>query len=356
MRDKGSKWIGLLLVLLLGSTAIVRAQDDEGEMGFDEVEEEAPIAAATSWADRVHLSGRFDFNFEADNLGGGEKNERFRTYHRFIFLKADLGERLLLEAEVVDQVYYEIKYRINQRLGLRVGRVWVPFGLSPFHHYYGGVQGDPFSGKLVPNVWAEQGVVLGCEIADGVVSDTYVIRGFSGRPGTVLSLNGGGSEGTLAYGQRLTAHLFGRGLSVAGSVLYNTWGPNGDNRVVLFGGDFSTGYGLLKAPFLRHLRLAGAVARANVEDALLVEGSYNKYGDYIEAQFGAWRPGLTLRMRLGSYVDFDVVDTVNDTHSFNIAAIRREGPLQLIAEYFWNFEEVNEVDNDFLRLHGVVEF
>jgi hypothetical protein len=115
--------------------------EDEDELDFDEIEE-APVHGSTSWADRIHLWGRFDFNLEMENIGGdGDKQDRFRTYHNFIFVKAKLSDQLLFEADVVDQIYYEITYRFSDTAQLKTGKIWVPFGLSPFHHYYGGVQG-----------------------------------------------------------------------------------------------------------------------------------------------------------------------------------------------------------------------
>jgi hypothetical protein len=352
-----------ILLLLLSIHTPSRADDDGEELGFDEVEE-AVHHTATSWADRIHLSGRFDINLEMDNIGGRrDKADRFRTYHNFVFLKVDASQDLVLEAEIVDRVYYEIKYRLNDRAQLTAGRLWVPFGLSPFHHYYGGVQGDPFSGKLLPNVWAEQGVSLGYTLFEDcagatLTGDSYAIRGFDSSGGRVLQLNSGGSEGVIAVGQRLVLHLFSQRLSLSGSALYNGWGPNNDNRLLLWGTDLAADYNLIKLPLFKDLRFNGALARAEIKDKGFVAGDgwYNKYGDYVQIDYGHWRPGLVLRSRLGSYVDFDDVKTAKDTHSLNLAVIRRMGPLLCMAEYFWNFEAVDEINNDFFRLHVALEF
>ncbi len=365
-----SNWVArslIILAALLITTVNAAEDDEEEEVDFDDVEERAPHTLK-SWSDRIHLSGRFDFNLEMENLGGdGAKPDRFRTYHHFIFLKADISKKLLLEAELIDQVYYEMTYRLTDGVELKAGKIWVPFGLSPFHHYYGGVQGDPFTGKLLPNVWAELGASIRYPILKdwrglSVFGDSYIVRGFEEASGRVLALNAGGSDDVFAYGQRLTIKTLKDRLTVAGSALYNKWGTDNDQEVFLWGGDFSTAYGLLKAPGIRHLRFSGAAARAEIRDRTLVEsanndqGWYYKYGDFVEVHYGRWQPDLTFRVRYGSYIDFDDVVTNNDTHSINVAAIRRMGPLVVIAEHFWNFEEVDEVPNDLFRLHAVVEF
>jgi hypothetical protein len=338
--------------------------DDGEEMSFDDVVEEVHHAAS-GWADRVHISGRFDLNLEMENLGGDRhKADRFRTYHNFVFLKVDASENLVLEAEIVDRVYYEMKYRVGERLEFKAGRLWVPFGLTPFHHYYGGVQGDPFSGKLVPNVWAEQGAGLAYTLFEDrlgatLTGDTYAIRGFDGSGGRVLQLNGGGSEGVIAVGQRLVLHIFERHLTLAASSLYNAWGPaDSNNSLTLWGGDLMADYNLLRLPLIKDLRVSAAFARAEIRDKAVISGGgwYYKYGDYLQVDYGHWRPGLVLRGRFGTYIDFDEVETAKDTHSLNIAVIRRMGPLSCMAEYFWNFEAVDETKDDFLRLHMVLEF
>ena len=149
---------------------------------------------------------------------------------------------------------------------------------------------------------------------------------------------------------------------VSASGLYNPWGSGNDNRVLLWGGDLDLGYGLVESPFLGNLAFKGAFARAEIKDPDLVDpgfnqdGWYYKYGDFAEVAYGGFRPDLTLKFRYGSYIDFDDVVTEKDSHSFSVSAIHRHRVLTVMAQYFWILEEVNEIDNDFLRLQFVVEF
>lgn len=371
IREKSGKAIGVVvpsILLLIGTFfgGTATAQDSE-EIGFEEVEE--PARSSTGdWTDVIHISGRFDLNLEMFNFGDGEDTDHFRNYHRFIFVKATPSNNLSLSAEIVDQYYYEISYRLGSKMTIKAGKIWVPFGLTPFHHYYGGVQGDPFTGLLVPNVWAELGVGLDYPIADNpqrdwkLSGDSYVIRGFDGTPGSVLNLSEGGKDDVFAFGQRLTLRALTSKIVVAGSALYNEWGPSNDEKVLLWGTDLELNYGLFTAPILSDLAFRGAFARAEVKDPTLVdgrfdeEGWYFKYGDFAELSYGRFRPSLTIKARFGSYIDFDDIVTNNDTHSFSLAAVRHAGPLTLVAHYFWVFEEADEVNNDFLRLQMILDF
>ncbi len=364
--------VGLgLLALGFGAALLplsALAQDTE-EMGFDEVEEPAPAAHA-SWTENIHISGRFDLNLEKFSPGGDPGGtEQFRNYHHFLFVKASPYKDISFSAEVLDQSYYEIQYTLSPRASLKAGKIWVPFGLTPFHHFYGGVQGDPFTGKLVPNVWAELGFSIDYRILQGeggswnLHGDTYAIRGFDGAPGTILDLSSGGSDDVFAYGQRLTLSMLSSKVVVAGSGLWNEWGPEDKEAVVLWGGDLTVGYGLIDVAFLRDLSFRGAFARAEIRDPAINDLRFDedsdwywKYGDFAELSYGHWRPGVTLKARFGTYVDFGDIITQEDMHSFNLAAVRQVGPLSLVAHYFWVFEEANEIDNDFVRLSTILAF
>lgn len=364
------RWTTAMIVtlgLIVGFPTLVHAQEDEEEIGFEDVEEPEE-QGYNAWLEKIHISGRFDLNLEITDVGDGQYEKNFRSYHHFVFLKVTPNEKVTLTAEIVDLIFYEIGYKLGPSAGMRFGKIWVPFGNSPFHHFYGGVQGDPFTGLLVPNVWAELGAALDYEIvkseSGGMVlsGDTYVIRGFDGDPGTVLNLNEGGKDDVFALGQRITLNLNSRKVLVSGSGLYNAWGPDGDNKVFLWGGDLDLGYRLVDTPFLRDLAFRGAFARAEVKDPDLVEsrfdedGWYYKYGDFAELAYGGFRPDITLKLRYGSYIDFDDVVTNNDSHAFSVSVIHPHEFLTLMAQYFWIFEEVDEIDNDFFRLQLVLEF
>ncbi len=363
----------LLLLLVSASRANAQVVEDTSsvEFGFDDVAEEPPAPATTSlggWLDMVHLSGRFDVNFEMQNPMEDEnlRQSSIRNYHKFLFLKVTPTDKITLDAEVLDLSYYEIAYALTSRLNLRAGKIWVPFGATPFHHYYGGRQGDPFTGLLLPNVWSEFGGSINGQLFSGdnmaLAGDLFAIRGFQNQLGEVISFTNGGADDVFAYGGR--AHLsIGTRIQAWGSAMYNEFGVEGaEGQVLLWGGDLMLDYGLLDVPFLRDLRLRAAFARAEVQDDVLVdpdnnsESWYFRYGDYAEVSYRGLRV-VTPRVRYGTIIDFDDDVTNNDSHNWEVALITRiQQHLMLLAQYQFNQEEVNEVDNDLFRFAMIFEF
>lgn len=367
------------LLILFGITAgllltpgRIYAQVEEDttaiEIGFDDIEEEPPpVAQAGGWFDMMHISGRFDLNLEVENPveEGASRDRRFRNYHRFLFLKVTPTEKLTLDAEVLSLTYYEMAYKVTNRWTLKAGRIWVPFGSTPFHHFYGGRQGDPFDGLLLPNVWSEFGAGLEGPLlrSDQFTLDgnVYTIRGFDGALGDVMDFTGGGADDVFAFGGR--THLtIGTRISLWGSVLYNRFGQNDDGQILLWGGDLLLDYGLVDLPVLRDLRLRAAFARADIQDDVLVRAAdnadhwYFRYGDYAEVSYRGLGY-VTPRVRYGTIINFDDRVSNEDSHNWEVALLSRiDRHLLVLAQYQFNQEEVNEIDNDLFRFALIFEF
>ena len=362
---------GILVGPLLIQEARAQIVEDTTEViGFDDVIEEPPVESSqtlSGWLSMVHMSGRFDLNYEIENpaLSRSNQTQRLRNYHKFLFLKVTPTDRITLDAEVLDLTYYEMAYALSPRLSLRAGRIWVPFGATPFHHYYGGRQGDPFDGLLLPNVWSEFGIsASGMLINTGTITlegDLYSIRGFDSDLGNVISFTAGGTDDVFAAGARTRLGLGGK-ISLWGSLLYNQFGPANEGELLLWGGDILLDYGLVNLPFLRDLRLRAAFARAEVKDRLLVdtdanaEGWYFRYGDYAELSYRGV-PFVVPRVRYGTIIDFDDAVTNSDSHNWEVALLSRlQQHILLLAQYQFNQEEVNEIDNDLFRFGIIFEF
>ena len=360
----------LVALLFLTAFMVQPAFAQEEEMGFDDVvEEEASAGAFPSWVDDIHLTGRFDLNLEVLNPNKGDdlRTNHFRNYHNFLFLKVTPDDKFTLDAEILNLSYYEFKAALPHKVLLTAGKIWVPFGATPFHHYYGSSQGDPFTGLLLPNVWAEFGASVSKNWVNGenltLDTDTYVMRGFDGRRGEVLNLANGGSDNIFAYGAR-TRIGWGTKIAAWGSILYNTFddAAEDEGQLLLWGGDLLLDYGLLDVPLLKDLRFRGAFARAEIQDELLVDPKYNedgwyyRYGDYAEVTYRGLKYVHT-RVRYGTIINFDDSVSNKDSHNWDLALLTRLGPnLSLLAQYQINMEEVDEIDNDLFRAQLVFDF
>lgn len=377
---RNQTWVtGLMALLALHAPALAAdataPAEAEEELSFDEVVEPLapPAANVVHWYDIIHLNGRFDLNYELEQpmhlLAPAEEGVaadygQLKNYHRFVFLKVRPHEKLSVEAEIIDQAFYEIHYRLTPRIDLRGGKIWIPFGASPFHHYYGGRQGNPFQGLLLPNVWADYGITLAYPIFNSnivnVEGDTWLMRGFDGSYGTPLALNVGGTDGRFALGQRLRIS-FGPKVMFWLSGMYNHWGTDNLGQVLLWGGDFRLDYGIIPLPVLKDIAIKGAFARAEVQDQTLdptlsPDGWYWRYGDYIEANVRVLQP-LVVRLRYGTVIDYDLKTSNKDSHNWTAALqMPLAENLSLLAEYQWNMEEVDEIENDLFRIQTVLEF
>jgi hypothetical protein len=360
----------LVALSFLIAITIAPAFAQEEEIGFDDVVEEVQEASSVpSWVDKIHFSGRFDLNLEVLNPNKGDelRTNHFRNYHNFLFLKVTPDERFTLDAEILNLSYYEFRAALPYDLQLTAGKIWVPFGATPFHHYYGAVQGDPFTGLLLPNVWSEFGMSVSKKWVNAefltMDTDMYVMRGFDGQTGQVLNFAAGGSDNLFAYGARLKLG-WGTKIAAWGSMLYNTFDETAEDegQLLLWGGDLLLDYGLLNVPVLKDLRFRGAFARAEVQDKVLVDPDFNKdgwyyrYGDYAEVTFRGLKYVHT-RVRYGTIINFDDEVSNKDSHNWDFALMTRLGSnINLLAQYQLNMEERDEIDNDLFRAQLVFEF
>lgn len=307
---------------------------------------------------KVRIMGRFDATYELTNPDVENSDFRkgdFKSYHHHIFVKASPSQKVGLFAEVVDGLFAEFSYKPTSGVELKAGKIIVPFGDPGFHHFYAAVQGDPTSGILLPNIWAEFGATANWEIGHlgpvAIMSETYTVKGsFNPDPSKTLQLNRPATGNRFAVGERVT---FGWDrVRVSGSVYWDEWNKGYD--LFLYGVDATADYGLIKLPVLADLRLKAGLARAEVENP--VAGHYYKYADYVELSYGAIREWVTPRLRYGSYIDDSRLYTNKDLHNWSAAAVVPIDVLTLTAEYLVQMEEVDEQHNDLFRLMLALDF
>lgn len=86
-----------------------------------------------------------------------------------------------------------------------------------------------------------------------------------------------------------------------------------------------------------------------------MSGDFIKRGDYLELATNLIGSGEA-RVRYGTYIDNDKVRSKNDIQSLNVGYSLPVDVLRVLAEYQWNYEAVNEIDNDLFRLMVSLDF
>jgi hypothetical protein len=275
-----------------------------------------------------------------------------------LFVKAAPHEKVSLLAEFITQRFYEITVKPTPRLSIKAGKILVPFGASDqYHKYYGGVQGDPNNGLLLPVVWGEFGLAVAAELFSDekfkLESEIYTVKGFGGSVGTIVPTTAAATGNQFALGARLGVTFFGK-VKLWGSFYWDQW--KGSRALSLYGGDLLVDYGLVRVPVIKDLKFRAALARIDVNgDATL--GYYFKYGDSFDLAWGGLRKYWTPFVRVGSYIDFSRTKTNKDRHTWTIGShLVPYSPLTITMEYLWNMEEVDEVKNDTFRVQVALDF
>lgn len=342
--------------------------DDEEEINLEDIKPEPPAPVLSVGNKQVGASvlGRFDLNYEWINPGNKYPvgYSQLVSYHHFVILVAHAGP-VSFDGEITQLLWYEGKAQVSKDFTIVAGKLLVPFGATGWHRYYGGVQGNPLVGIFLPVIWSELGAEVdwnGFNIGNFSLSvNSYVVQGFGaaadGTPNTQVSatttdLFAPGGRINLSYGDKI--HLW---LSAYGT----KWAPTA-NWLYLVAADFSTEWGLIDVPVLKDLRLRLGAAYMNWDTPQLQPPQQNlgrlwRYGDYAELD---WRTPLQpayVRLRYGTYIHNARVNQSLDLHNWNLAVVLPlPYGLYTFIEYQWNMEEINEVNNDVLRIGLALDF
>jgi hypothetical protein len=345
------------------AAATALAKDESDERG----------AQAFTLPGGIRLGGMFDAAYEragrSDELGSGYN--AFRSYHHFLFLSRQ-GEDVPVgfNAELLGLYFYELTARLSDkgwpvRVTAHAGKILVPFGPDPlFHKNYGGLSGA--DQRTLPVIWSAIGGGLRFASSLGklaVTDEIYCVQGFD-LPARDQTLDL--QRDLVAYdGARVAA---GNRLAVSSgpfTLWYSLyWNPMRFGRqLIMQAVDLTVWRPAL--PILNRLALGVGAVRAHVSedesygkpDAVAGAGAYFHFADYVwlRAYLGDWiylqaRSGLaTFDNRAGLFYDANRADA-NDGSHHNVALVVEHAGAQASLAYFWNFEKVDEVANDLLRL------
>jgi hypothetical protein len=343
--------------------AIASAKDEAEERG----------AQALALPGGIRLGGMFDAAYERAGRSGELSSgyNAFRSYHHFLFLSRQ-GEDVPVgfNAELLGLYFYELTARLSDkgwpvRVTAHAGKILVPFGPDPlFHKSYGGLSGA--DQKTLPVIWSAIGGGLRFASSLGklsVADEIYCVQGFD-LPARDQTLDL--QRDLVAYdGARVAA---GNRLAVSSgpfTLWYSLyWNPMRFGRQLIMQALDLTVW-RPDLPVLNRLAIGVGAVRAHISedesfgkpDAVAGAGAYFHFADYVwlRAYLGDWiylqaRSGLaTFDNRNGLFYDANRADA-NDGSHHNVALVVEHAGAQASLAYFWNFEKVDEVANDLLRL------
>ncbi|MGZ3650628.1 MAG: hypothetical protein ACXWSC_05520 [Bdellovibrionota bacterium] len=219
----------------------------------------------------------------------------FDNFHSFVLLDVnpdpDISFSTIIETT---PHFYELDYKLSQRLTMRMGKIWIPFDdLNP-HNIFGGMTnvsriyvGDPF----LPDLFADLGIGLRMKFFDSsdfsLVGDAYVVNGFqSGGTDPVTAGSAYPNFGTLptgadnnrekSYGGRAHA-LIGNVFGLGGSVYTGRWTNKDDASKSLLA------IGVDSQIVLGGTSLRAGIASMNVKlPPTSPNDSYSRGGSYAE--------------------------------------------------------------------------
>lgn len=346
-----------LMIIVMLMVMPVFASTKASAKGKDTSDKSGVLSLWDQISRRVKIMGRFDINFEVVNpTKRGHTKYDFQNYHHFLMIAVEPVKGLSFFGEIIDQKFYHIKWQFHPKISITGGKIIVPFGTDEYHHWYGGVEGDPAKGLLLPAVWAEYGANMHFDILKGRFAlslDLYAVQGIGGSGfDKTLALNTGSSADNVALGTRLTFRFLRYGALYA-SFYWSQYYKYKD--IYMYAIDVDLGYNLVPVPFLRDVRVKFGGARVDIQNPVL--GHYYKWADYIQVDFGSFRKYITLRVRYGTYIDNNKVLSEKNQHNFSVSVII---PVMRYLRFMvqWNlaFEEVNEINNDYIRVQAVLEF
>jgi hypothetical protein len=338
----------ILSILLIASTS------HAAEETLDLENEKAPPPKAEALnISKFQLMGRVDLTSEISPYKPetGEKENTLKNNHFLIFLKVKASPKTSFMGEFVRQSFYYVDYAPSSLATVQFGKILVPFGdTRHFHHMYGGIQGYGANGVMFPNIWAEPGINVNWHLSS-VELDTYCVNSISADTGLVDPSLQTSTPQRQAGGTRLTLPIVRKLTGILSGYFGEFW----PGRPLIMGGaDTYSDYGLIDYGFFRNIRMAAGIADASMKKAP-ISGDFEKRGDYLE--LGTNALGFAeLRARYGTYIDNSRFQTKNDVHNLDAGLMFNVDVIRVLAEYQWNFEAVDEFDNDVARIMASLDF
>ncbi len=322
------------------------------------------LGTLSPWLAGMSLHGRFDLSYERRGFRNhplGEGEDVFRSYHHFIYFGRHTDtDPFGLDVELTSLQFWTLSAQLTRpHLFVRgqVGKLLVPFGADPVvHNGYGGLAG--FDQRVLPVVWAQEGLAVSGGTQWGIASaqaDLYLVRGHRLRDAdSVLNL-----QSDLSPVEDIEPAV---GLRLSGAVgpfraFYSAYvNPLGEEQRLFLQALDVGFYRWQRLPVLRDVAVSLGVLRGDVTGRgpgheYFHFGSYAQFRYYLlDTVYMQYRQGLrTFDNRRGLFYD-ETRPTADDASTHSVALVGTYRGLTLGIWQFWNFEKVDEVDDDFLRV------
>lgn len=342
----------ILSVLIINFSIFAWAAEES----LDLEKENLPAPTVSAPAQKFSIMGRVDLSLEYGNPSTTDNlnTRNLKNNHILFFLKVKASEKVSVMGEFVNSSFVSLDYA-TQLATVQFGKIIVPFGdTRHFHHFYGGIQGYGSTGAMLKNIWAEPGMNINWHSSVAEI-DTYVVNSNSINATSATTDPGLQNTSAAANSQALglrTQFSLGKNVSGILSGYYGDYWPG--KNILLAGADIYSNYRAWDFGFFSYLRWSMGTATAAFKDTP-VSGDLTKQGDYIEIATN-YLPYGEFRIRYGTYIDNTKLTSNKDTHNLNVGYIFNVDAVKVLVENQWNYEAVNEYNNDVFRIMASVDF
>jgi len=314
----------------------------------------------------VEIHGHFDLSYERLGYSGhpfDSERAALANYHRFLFLSREAKDDPFgFHIELIDLSFYEVNYRrrfrkLKLNTQVRMGKILIPFGAEPtYHHSYGGLSGG--DQRVLPIVWSQLGAAVQARYRRRgihITNDFYFARGYTlGKSEDFINLQSDLSPSNdvrLGFGARLGASWGPISGWYSGYV-----NPLGFGRVLVLQALDLGVWKISGIPILEDMTLGVGALRSDVSGGGPGEDYYS-FANYARLRYYPtdwlyvqYRSGVRYtNNRRGFFKDNTRLDR-DDEFTHNVAIVGQYRGCIVSLAHFWNFEERDEQDDDFLRL------
>lgn len=338
-----------LILFLSLSFAGEEALDLESE---SVAQSKAKVTPSASSRPNFSLMGRVDLTSETTQPAetDGDSTQELSNNHFLIFLKVKASEKTSFMGEFIGQNFYYVDYKVSNSSKVQFGKLLVSFGdTRRFHHYYGGVQRYPDRDVMFPRIWSSEGVNFQTNLYDSELEFYWVNMSFDAASAAAQPTLTSTAE-RQAGGLRWTkTGLWGLSFILSGQL--GEYYPG--KTVYISGLDVYSEYNKSSGGIAKYTRFAFGIADATFAEA--PGGQFYKRGDFIEVNTDYFGPGEA-HFRYGTYIDDSRNESNRDRNSLSAGYRFGVDVIKILIEHEWNFEAVNEIDNDLFRVMASLDF